>query len=251
MPRTMLNDELWAKLSAILRQNGLYAKQSTRLNIEGILYRMRTGCPWRDLPAVSGKHNTVYCAFNRWSAKGIPRLIHKEPCEQADCEWVFMDGSYVKAHQHAHGAASDDDEAIGLSRGGQTSKIHMLVDACGNPVHFELGPGNIADVTVAPELLKNMDLKSCDVLSADKGYDCDSLREEIERHDTKANIPYRKPRESKNGRMDWYLYGVRHLVENVFARLKHFRAIATRYDKLKRNFHSMVTWGCIVIWLPL
>lgn len=46
----MLNDELWAKLSAILQQNGLYAKQSTRLNIEGLLYRMRTGCPWRDLP---------------------------------------------------------------------------------------------------------------------------------------------------------------------------------------------------------
>lgn len=50
MPRTMLNDELWANLYTILRQNGLYAKQSTRLSIEGILYRMRTGCPWRDPP---------------------------------------------------------------------------------------------------------------------------------------------------------------------------------------------------------
>lgn len=168
-------------------------------------------------------------------------MIQKELCKQADCEWVFMDGSYVKAHQHAHGAASDDDETIGLSRGGQTSKIHMLVDACGNPVHFELSAGNVADVTVVPELLKNIDLKSCDVLSADKGYDCDSLLEDIERHDTKANIAYRKPRESRNARMDRYLYGVRHLVENAFARLKLFRPIATRYDKLKRNFHSKVT----------
>ncbi|MDO5090502.1 MAG: transposase [Cardiobacteriaceae bacterium] len=98
MPRTMLNDELWAKLSAILRQNGLYAKKSTRFIIEGILYRMRTGCPWRDFPAIFGKYNTVYCAFNRWSAKGIPQLIQKELCKHADCEWVFMDGSYVKAH---------------------------------------------------------------------------------------------------------------------------------------------------------
>ena len=49
----------------------------------------------------------------------------------------------------------------------------------------------------------------------------------------------------------WYLYKIRHLVENAFARLKHYRAIATRYDKLKRNYLSTVLLGCIMVWLPL
>ena len=55
----------------------------------------------------------------------------------------------------------------------------------------------------------------------------------------------------KNKDMDWYLYKIRHLVENTFARLKHYRSIATRYDKLKRNYLSMVLLGCIMVWLPL
>ena len=57
--------------------------------------------------------------------------------------------------------------------------------------------------------------------------------------------------EEKNRDMDWYLYKISHLVENTFARLKHYRAIATRYDKLKRNYLSMVLLGCIMVWLPL
>ena len=70
----------------------------------------------------------------------------------------------------------------------------------------------------------------------------------------KASIPI-IPRKSNstigNDDMDWGLYKYRHLVENVFARLKHFRAIATRYDKLKRNYASMVAIACGFMWLPL
>ncbi|MDD2759230.1 MAG: transposase, partial [Methylomonas sp.] len=54
-----------------------------------------------------------------------------------------------------------------------------------------------------------------------------------------------------NDDMDWWLYKYRHLVENVFARLKHFRAVATRYDKLKRNIESVIALACAFIWLPM
>ena len=64
-------------------------------------------------------------------------------------------------------------------------------------------------------------------------------------------IFHKRDREEKNKDMDWYLYKIRHLVENAFARLKHYRAIATRYDKLKRNYLSTVLLGCIMVWLPL
>ncbi len=56
---------------------------------------------------------------------------------------------------------------------------------------------------------------------------------------------------SNNDHMDWYLYKIRHLVENMFCRLKQFRGIATRYDKLKRNYQSSVALACIFLWLPL
>ena len=105
-----------------------------------------------------------------------------------------------------------------------------MVDACGNPLEVIVTAGNINDVSVAPELIAAVDLAETEVVSADKGYDSDKLRAQIEQGGSKANIPCKRDREEKNKDMDWYLYKIRHLVENTFARLKHQRAIATRYD---------------------
>ena len=69
MPRTMLNDELWSKLLPILAENNIYDKLNLRLTVEGILYRLRTGIPWRDLPEEFGDWNKVYKRFNDWSSK--------------------------------------------------------------------------------------------------------------------------------------------------------------------------------------
>ena len=66
MPRLMLNDGLWSKLGTIMLQNGIYDKANLRIIVEGILYRIRVGCPWRDLPAKFGCWNTIYQKFNRW-----------------------------------------------------------------------------------------------------------------------------------------------------------------------------------------
>ena len=68
---------------------------------------------------------------------------------QPDMEWVFIDGSYAKAHQHSAGAASGNDEAIGKSRAGNTSKIHLAVDAHGLPIEFEITGGKSM---IAPRL---------------------------------------------------------------------------------------------------
>ena len=208
MPRTLLTDELWSKLLAILLEFNLYDKPNLRSTIEAILYRMRTGCPWRDIPATFGKFPTIYSCFNRWSKKGIFQKILKRLSADADKEWLMMDGSYIRAHQHAAGAAAcsgEDDHAIGISRGGTTSKMHLMVN----------------DVSIAPELIAAVDLAETEVVSADKGYDSDKLRAQIEEEGSKANIPYKRDREEKNKAMDWYLYKIRHLVENAFARLKH------------------------------
>ncbi len=250
MPRLMLTDEDWNKLSELMKQTGrVYNKPEHRMTLEGILYRMRTGCPWRDLPAEFGHWNTVFRRFNLWSRKGIMNCIFKALSKDTDTEWLFLDASIVRAHQHSHGAASASDEAIGNSRGGRTTKLHLAVDSYGLPVHFELSGGQIHDVSRAQELLDGA--PRGEYVIADKGYDSQGLRAHIEALDSVTVIPRRQGNILGNEGMDWCLYKYRHLVENAFARVKHFRAIATRYDKLERNFASMVALAFVVMWLPM
>jgi transposase len=138
MTRLMLTDEHWSKLRTIMRQHGIYDKPNLRKIVEGILYRMRVGCPWRDLPSRFGFWNSVYQQFNRWLSKNKLMKIFKSLVDEPDLEWEFIDGSMVKTHQHSTGAASNEDEAIGKSVAGNTTKILMGVDAHGLPINFEI-----------------------------------------------------------------------------------------------------------------
>jgi transposase len=101
-----------------------------------------------------------------------------------------MDGSYAKAHQHSAGAAGDKDEAIGKSRAGNTSKIHLAVDACGLPVAFEITGGQINDCTQASALIARV--PTAETIIADKGYDSEAIREQVEQQGTKAFIPRKR-----------------------------------------------------------
>ena len=104
MPRLMLSDEQWSKLKTIMLQEGIYDKLNLRLEVEGMFYRMRVGCPWRDLPKQFGKWASRYKKFNDWSMTGQWLRVFKAVVQDPDLEWVFMDRSSVKAHQHSAGA---------------------------------------------------------------------------------------------------------------------------------------------------
>jgi len=136
-----------------------------------------------------------------------------------DDGWQLYQGTPVFSRCCA--CSGEDDHAIGISRGGTTSKMHLMVGACGNPLEIIITAGNVNDVSIAPELIAAVDLGETEAVSADKGYDSDKLRAQIMEEGSKANIPYKRDREEKNKDMDWYLYKIRHLVENAFARLKH------------------------------
>jgi transposase len=123
-----------------MRHYGIYDKPQLRLMVKGMLYRMRVGCPC-DVPSTFGCWNSIYQKFNRWSSKNKLLNIFKALVQEPDLEWEFIDGSIVKAHQHSAGAARQDNQAIGKSRGGNTTKIHMAVDACGFSLDFELTGG--------------------------------------------------------------------------------------------------------------
>lgn len=140
-------------------------------------------------------------------------------------------------------------QALGRSAGGPTTKIHLVCDGNGNPYRFSVSEGHIHDVTVAPVLLGTIDLPG-DYLIADKGYDSDEFRAVIRAQKREPVIPGRKNRKQKID-YDKEVYSARSLIEHAFCRLKQFRAVATRYDKLSRNFAGMVFLACIVLWLRL
>jgi transposase len=126
-----------------------------------------------------------------------------------------------------------------------TTKIHALVDALGNPVAFSLTQGQVSDLSQAEPLLEDV---APEALLADKAYDADRLILALEARGINPVIPPKANRKVQRP-CDSAIYRERNLVERFFHTLKHFRAIATRYDKLARNFLSAVHLAAMLILL--
>ena len=140
---------------------------------------------------------------------------------------------------------ADDDQALGYSRGGFGTKIHLAVDALGNPLTLHLSPGQDADVSHAETLLGD---HQPEAVLGDKGYDSDALVETIEARGAEAVIPPKKNRTEPRD-YDRDLYKERNKVERCVGLLKQFRRVATRYEKTARNFLGMATFAALTIWL--
>ena len=127
-----------------------------------------------------------------------------------------------------------------------STKIHTLVDALGNPLDFFLTGGQAHDLAGADQLLPTMD---AEMLIADKAFDADErVLAPLAASGTGAVIPSKANRAIKRD-YDHDLYKARHLIENFFARLKQFRAIATRYDKTAQNFLAAIHLAAAIVWL--
>jgi transposase len=137
-------------------------------------------------------------------------------------------------------------EAIGRSKGGLTTKIHATCDALGNPTGFHLTPGQAHDLEGADVLLPSID---ADTIIADKAFDADERVIEPLRKAGKTIVIPPKSNRTTPREYDQDLYRARHLIENFFARLKQFRAIATRYDKRAANFLGAIYLAASMTWL--
>ena len=126
---------------------------------------------------------------------------------------------------------------MGRSRGGLTTKIHALVDALGLPILLKLTEGQAHDGRSADNMLD--DLGAGDVLLADRSYDSDAMRARLTERGAWACV---KPMTTRKNILPFspFLYNYRNLVERFFNKLKHFRAVATRYDKRDDNFFASV-----------
>ena len=136
---------------------------------------------------------------------------------------------------------------IGHSRGGASTKIHAVVDAYGYPIYLLLREGHSNDLNMAIPLLEQISLNGSQVL-ADRGYDSHTLIDYIYDRGGEPTIPSRKGAKFER-HCDWWLYKERHLVECFFLKLKAYRRIATRYDKMASTYLGFICIASILIWL--
>jgi transposase len=135
---------------------------------------------------------------------------------------------------------------MGRSRGGLTTKIHALVDTNGNPIALKLTEGQAHDGKSAADMFDS--LVEGQILLGDAAYDSDGLRKAMTDRGAWANV---KPmsRRVNIPAFSPYLYRFRNLVERFFSKLKHFRAIATRFEKHDANYLALVKLAAIKIWI--
>lgn len=138
-----------------------------------------------------------------------------------------------------------EQQALGRSRGGFSTKIHIAVDALGNPLRLILTAGQEADVTQGAPLIKEF---AAQAVIADKGYDADELIKTITEQQAQAVIPPRSNRKEQR-EYDRHLYRERHLVECFINKIKHYRRVFSRFEKLSKNYLGFLSFVSALIWL--
>lgn len=142
-------------------------------------------------------------------------------------------------------SGGQETQAVGRSRGGFSTKIHIAVDALGNPLRFILTAGQRHDSPQASALIEGF---APQVLIADKGYDSAPLVEAVTAQGILAVIPPKKNRLAQR-EYDQHLYRERHLIECFINKLKHYRRVFSRFEKLSKNYLGFLSFVSALVWL--
>jgi transposase len=172
----------------------------------------------------------------------VPRACRARPVRQ-DADDRF--DAYQGAPLGLGWKRGEQKQAIGRSRGGRNTKIHAIADAKGRLLSILLSGGQAHDCPPAPRLIRR--IKPARKLLGDKAYDSAPLRQWLKERSTKAVVPNKSNRKQPFS-FDSNAYKQRHRIENAFCRLKDFRRIATRYDRLARNFLASVCLVAAIVW---
>lgn len=284
MARGDVSETHWAQLAPLFppTHSGRRGRPWTdhRRIIDGIRWIGRTGAPWRDVPRQYGPWQTCYDRFRHWQRDGTwTRILQTlqathDANDTLDWQTGALDASLVKAHQHASGArpVSQPDEpadhALGRSRGGTTTKLHLICDGTGRPLAMHLTAGQVHESTQLDRLIGTIRVlragrgrprKRLGRIIMDQGYSYPRCRRLLRQRGIRALIPERQDQRAarqRKGRaggrpvsFDKPGYAQRNVVERGFARFKQWRRIATRYDKLASSYLAFVTFAAIFMGL--
>ncbi|MFF5343350.1 IS5 family transposase [Streptomyces althioticus] len=280
--RHELTDQEWELLAPLIPRAATgRPRVEDRQVINGMVYKIRTGISWRDLPERYGPWKTVYTRFRRYALDGVftraLQQIQAHADAAGDIDWlVQIDSTIVRAHQHAAamgrkgggtGRTNRNDHALGRSRGGLTTKIHLACDGKGRPLAILLTPGQRHDSVCARPLLERIRVPRTglgrprcrpDQVIADKAYSSRGFRAYLRKRGIAHTIPektdqrrHRLRRGGHGGRppgFDRETYRRRNTIERCFNRLKGFRGIATRYEKTATSYEAAVTLASFLLW---
>jgi transposase len=216
--------------------------------VEAMIYVLRTGIPWRDLPALYGPWSSVYTRWRRWCRAGLWARVLALLTRRARGVLRFVDASHIKVHQDASNpAGGQQNQAIGRTKGGLNTKLTAWVDGYGRAVQVSLAPGQRADIRAVEQSPWPAQVRGT-ITVADKGYDSDAFRAALRRRGSRSCIP---PRACRRQPGSWHRghYRHRHKVENFFQRTKRYRRLGTRYEKRDLYFLSFVHVAAILDWL--
>ncbi|MFJ9417742.1 IS5 family transposase [Streptomyces sp. NPDC101227] len=276
-----LTDAQWARIEPLLPDRRLKRGgrwRDHREVIDAIVWKFQTGSQWVHLPEEYGNWRGVYNRLRMWAADGTWERVFTALMAQADADedlkWVVsVDSTIVRAHQHAAGARTEgapvgepDDHAIGRSRGGLTTKIHLAADGGCRPLAFVLTAGQAGDAPAFADVMAHVRVPRRrgrprtrpDIVLADKAYSSRAIREHLRRRGIRAVIPvpadqwgHRVRRGSRGGRpfaFDREVYKQRNTAERSINRLKQWRGIATRYEKTATIYLAGLHVAGIFLW---
>jgi transposase len=213
---------------------------------EAILWILRTGAPWRDLPHAFGNWSRSYRRFRRWALAGRWEML-RQTLRRSPPELLLIDSTIVKAHPRAAGAlrslGGQTRQALGRSRGGLTTKVHAAVSERGELVRYVITPGQVSDVTHACWLIHGQEGAA---VIGDRAYDSNAVIDRIEACGQAAVIPSRSNRKVVRA-IDEVLSLRRNVIERWFGQLKGFRRVATRYDKTLLSYVGLLATGAFVV----
>ncbi|MFF4102645.1 IS5 family transposase [Streptomyces sp. NPDC001903] len=276
-----LSDAQWARIEPLLpdrapRRGGRW--RDHRQVIDAIAFKYRTGTPWMDLPEQFGSWKGVHNRLRVSAADGTWAKVFTALLAQADAEgdlgWVVaVDSTIVRAHQHAAGArpkgapaGEPADHALGRSRGGPTTKIHLAADGRCRPLAFTITPGQAGDAPAFEQVMARIRVPrpvgrprtTPAAVLADKAYLSRAIRRHLRRRGIRAVIPQpadqaanRRRLGSRGGRppaFDREAYKQRNTVERCINKLKQWRGLTTRCDKTATIYLAGLHLAAIFIW---
>ncbi|WPW17388.1 IS5 family transposase [Streptomyces griseoincarnatus] len=280
--RLVITDAMWDRIEPLMPADPVRGRRwaDHRRTLEAIAWKYRTGSPWRDLPDELGSFQTAHKRLIRWAVDGTWGRILAALLAAADgaddIGWtVSVDSTVCRAHQHAAGArkrglpdqAEPEDHALGRSRGGLSTKVHLASDSHARPLALRVTAGQAGDAPAFETVMADIRVPRSgpgrprtrpDVVLADRAYSSRAIREHLRQRGIRAVIPqpadqagHRLRRGRAGGRppgFDAEAYKQRNAVERCINRLKQWRGLAMRTDKLALAYQAALHLAAILMW---